>query len=466
MAKTKLLNTSYYSSQGKRPYQEDNLTYGEYFLLVADGVGGLAKGDVASKMVAEHLIEELQSMEPDSELPYEQAMELAVDFIERKLNEYASENSESQNMGSTLAMILKWRGNWYSTHIGDSRCYNIGKNGQIKWKSKDHSLVQELVDKGIISAEEALRHPRKNVITRVIQSGQQAQSKAEVHLLDDVEHGDRFLVCTDGVLESWDESMLIALIHQVDDNEVAMEEIKRTCDKHSADNNTAILATVVLTQTAVPNHPKQTEPSGQEVSTDLAMDASQTNQIISEQVASIEGVSAYSLQEHLILAPAPLEHKRRKRRLSKKSIFLLGFLTALICLILYLYLLPFLKANDKEDLSNHDPSQLSSPQKKSPPKHEVSITHSSTNVSKKDNDSSLAKNEDAVFSSTNGREYVESETFVVLNGDQPDISREENMFNQLKKQRGKTLCLTYLNEFPKGKYAKEVKTICKKILND
>lgn len=462
---TQLINIASYTLQGNRPYQEDSLSVGDHFVLVADGVGGFAKGDVASNLVAQHIIEALQNMEQELELSSEFVIQGAINLAQRKLNDYALENSESQNMGSTLALIVQLRGWWYSVHVGDSRCYHIGKDGQIKWKSKDHSLVQQLVDEGIISQEEAQNHPRKNVITRVIQSGNQNNTEADIHVLAPIQDGDRFFVCTDGVLESWDEEMLIAIIHQSKNTEEAINEIKMACELNSNDNNSAVLATVVVSEHDESNATLLADFGILADPVEDFLGSSQSDKIVS--INEIPNKPNPNLLTESFSKDAYLRQtgKKKKKALSRKSVFLIGVLAALLMILILTYLRPLYKDIISKDLSESEDYDHSPEKRKfnSRPKYKETIASKVTDPKK-------SKNNVVIEEDTLGSERIEkntsSETFVILNSDQPDITREETLYNQIKKKGNKTLCLAYLKEFPKGKYVNEVKTICDKVVND
>lgn len=237
----KLINITSYSHQGKRPYQEDNFVSGDNFLLVSDGVGGSAKGDVASRLVKEHWAKAISENRITLE-NYLDDIQKVVDSCLEEMNEFAQSFPESMGMGATLALLLQLDDKLFSIHIGDSRIYHFSKEGKIKWRSKDHSLVQELVNAGVITEEEAHNHPQKNRITRALIAKPDHNTQAAITELKDFDEGDTFLVCSDGVLESWEDKVLSAYIKKKEDNSKLIIEIEQLCSENSSDNNTAILA--------------------------------------------------------------------------------------------------------------------------------------------------------------------------------------------------------------------------------
>lgn len=243
MKNKNLKNIAAHTHQGKRDYQEDSYASGGDFILVSDGVGGLAKGEIASGIVSElwqKAIEE-EKIRWDS---LDNDVALLVDETIASLNAYAEKIPESESMGATLACAAFIDGRVVAIHVGDSRVYHFSREGHIKWRSKDHSLVQELVDNGVITEEEAATHPRRNIITRVLQAKVGLKMQASIHILENVAVDDILMVCSDGILESWTDEGLSSLMMGGFSMEETMDKIGEYSMVHSSDNNTAIMAQV------------------------------------------------------------------------------------------------------------------------------------------------------------------------------------------------------------------------------
>jgi serine/threonine-protein phosphatase Stp1 len=196
---------------------------------VADGAGGHARGDVASRLV----VDALGSIPPD--LP---AGEVLAQ-VRRKMTEthealLASQVDGRHEISASTVVVLIARGDYYAClWAGDSRGYLL-RDGQLVQITRDHSLVQELVDSGVIKPDEADRHPSANVITRAVGAeGELDLDKVSDRLLP----GDRFLLCSDGLCKTVPEGELAellatspptdrlieaALAHQVRDNVTAV----------------------------------------------------------------------------------------------------------------------------------------------------------------------------------------------------------------------------------------------------
>lgn len=232
-----------HTHQGKRAYQEDSYAYGDNFVLVSDGVGGLAKGDIASKIVVQLWQKTIKERMIKFE-DLEQDIEILVEKTVKNLNSYTQLNPDSEGMGATVACVVCIQGKVIAIHIGDSRIYHFNREGQIKWKSKDHSFVRELIDAGVITEKEATNHPRRNVITRVLQAKRKSDSNASVYVFENVSDGDIILVCTDGIIESWTDENLSNLIKNSLEPKEIISKIGEYSIENSNDNNTAIIAQV------------------------------------------------------------------------------------------------------------------------------------------------------------------------------------------------------------------------------
>jgi len=152
-------------------------------------------------------------------------------------------------MATTLTLSHIRENGIYVAWCGDSRVYQF-RRGQIVFKTTDHSWVNEALKSGIITPEEAINHPKSNIITRAIQ-GTHKPTSAETVLLTDIQQGDIFMHCTDGVLESWNDDDLSALFASENEPEKILQIIKEECSKISKDNFTAIVYLVdeaILTQ--------------------------------------------------------------------------------------------------------------------------------------------------------------------------------------------------------------------------
>jgi serine/threonine protein phosphatase PrpC len=229
----KVNNANFISELGKRNNNEDNCAINpNKTYIVCDGVGGSEKGEVASDLVVREFIYQFNNNDAID------ANE-AIRYVEDKLSEHITQHPETMGMATTLTLAHLKNDSVYIAWCGDSRVYQF-RNGNIVFKTIDHSWVNEAVKAGIITKEEAINHPKSNVITRAIQGSHKPVSIEDVTLTD-LQVNDTFLLCSDGILESWSDDDLIALFTSEKNVDEILNKIKGECALHSKDNFTAIV---------------------------------------------------------------------------------------------------------------------------------------------------------------------------------------------------------------------------------
>ena len=163
--------------------------------IVADGMGGHSAGEIASDLATRTFYLQCISRLLSS-LPNPPVSVLTAAFEKANSNVFESaRNRNLQGMGTTLTAALVVGGDIYVAHVGDSRCYIINTRETIQ-VTKDHSVVQQFIDAGIITPEQAINHPRKNEITRVL--GYSADTTPDTYHLK-LFSGDNILLCSDGL---------------------------------------------------------------------------------------------------------------------------------------------------------------------------------------------------------------------------------------------------------------------------
>ena len=219
------------SEKGKREINEDYLIYHpNKFYAVLDGVGGNGKGQIASKLVGETVKESLLKSK---------SIEEAIDEAEKKLSSYKRKHPSSERMATTIAVAEIIDNSILVSWAGDSRVYQF-RNGKIFFKSTDHSWVADAVKKGILSHLEALFHPKANEVTKSIKDSSKPV-KLEQALIHDIRPNDYFLICTDGITESWIDSDLEELFSSSKTIDIIIQEIVKQCEIFSEDNYSAIV---------------------------------------------------------------------------------------------------------------------------------------------------------------------------------------------------------------------------------
>ena len=207
--------------------------------VVCDGMGGAAAGSLASELTCRTFTSAaLTSIEACRGQKIAQCLSSAADAANRAVFTRAMDNPECEGMGSTLVALYTAGDGVFILNVGDSAAYRI-RSGELRKLTHDHSLVQELVDSGKISAEQARRHPRKNVITRVI--GGDVFVRSDIFECD-AETDDVFLLCSDGLINAVPEEFVLSACRDSDDPEtVCRTLIAAALERGARDNVTAVV---------------------------------------------------------------------------------------------------------------------------------------------------------------------------------------------------------------------------------
>ncbi|GAA0176949.1 Stp1/IreP family PP2C-type Ser/Thr phosphatase [Clostridium sediminicola] len=202
-------------------------------LVVADGMGGHNAGEVASEVAVKTLVDFFNNAKISN--AKEQLIN-AVKTANEKINSLANLNNEYNGMGTTITACLINKNDIYVINVGDSRCY-IVKNGSISRITKDHSLVQELVDIGSITEEEARNHPSKNIITRAL--GTNLDVEVDFYHLENnkISH---ILLCTDGLSNVVTNEEILKVIKKITLDKVCKKLVMMSIEKGSRDNISVI----------------------------------------------------------------------------------------------------------------------------------------------------------------------------------------------------------------------------------
>ncbi len=226
----------HYNHIGKRKRQEDALAISEdnNLFVLCDGVGGSEDGSLASRYACDTIIE-LYNTHLVSNLD-------DLRSIVIKMSESLNQATDKY-VATTLTILCFHLDLAYLVHLGDSRIYYFNANEKELKRTKDHSLVRELYDAGILNSEEEMRsHPLKNKITRSLNSNEVLISRdIDCRIIDNLSAGDKFLLCSDGVTEVFDDVMFKDMFMTKENFNDLGESIKIKTNMYSKDNNSAIL---------------------------------------------------------------------------------------------------------------------------------------------------------------------------------------------------------------------------------
>ena len=212
--------------------------------VLADGMGGYNAGEVASGMATSFIKTELgrwlsEAADNASDADVRRAMDICVDNANRAIFNAANSNPQYQGMGTTLVVAVFRDARLLMGHVGDSRGYRL-RAGRLQQITHDHSLLQEQLDSGLITAEQAALSQNKNLVTRAV--GVEDTVLLETHL-HDVMPGDLYLLCSDGLSDMLDDETIAELLQRGDSlPELAATLIDAANEAGGRDNISVVLA--------------------------------------------------------------------------------------------------------------------------------------------------------------------------------------------------------------------------------
>ena len=225
---------------GPKSRNEDSGYAGPHLLVLADGMGGHAAGDVASSLIVGQLAPlDGESIGAEQALP---ALEKSVRDANSSLRRAMDDDPKLRGMGSTTIAMLRTGNKLAMAHIGDSRAYLL-RDGALSQITKDHSFVQQLVDEHRITPEEAEDHPQRSLVTRVMTG----QDDDEPDLsMRELRAGDRYLLCSDGLSDFVRRDIIEEILSESPNPSAAADRLIEVALKASArDNVTVVVADVV-----------------------------------------------------------------------------------------------------------------------------------------------------------------------------------------------------------------------------
>lgn len=211
-----------------------------YCFIIADGMGGHNSGEVASKMVVELMTEYIQNdyMKLLNGENISDIMKKMIKKANKEVFNNANSNISNRGMGTTLLLAYIRENKIFIGHVGDSRAYRIREN-QIQRVTTDHSYVEELVQTGKVTREEAEKHPKKNIVTRAIGCFENVEiDTSEYNMVN----GDIYLLCTDGLTNMLNENTIKEVVNRSKHPQKACNKlIHLTNEKGGYDNTTIII---------------------------------------------------------------------------------------------------------------------------------------------------------------------------------------------------------------------------------
>lgn len=204
--------------------------------IIADGMGGHKCGEVASKKAVDSVFDHLLKANWETK----DISSLLKDIIE-KVNEevyqFSLLDEATQGMGTTLIITVFKNNKLFIGHVGDSRVYLI-RNNSIEKVTWDHSFIEELVKNGSITRDEAVNHPKKNLITRAV--GYELDLLVDTYELDLVE-SDTVLLCTDGLTNMIEETKILEIINNAENPQAACDTLIENANNRGGEDNVTVV---------------------------------------------------------------------------------------------------------------------------------------------------------------------------------------------------------------------------------
>jgi protein phosphatase len=222
-----------------RTNNEDSAHAGGRLLAVADGVGGMPAGELASDIVIRALAPLAGSEAGGDDLL--RALRDAVEEANRQIRAAGEADPATDGMGTTVTALVLTGDQFALLHVGDSRAYLL-RDGELRQLTKDDTFVQSLVDQGVLTPEEARNHPQRSLITRAVQG----QHVAPTTRMLPVQPGDRYLLCSDGLSDVVPAEAIGQTLRSYADRRQCVEQlVKLALQAGAPDNVTAVLADVL-----------------------------------------------------------------------------------------------------------------------------------------------------------------------------------------------------------------------------
>ncbi|MBE6908336.1 MAG: Stp1/IreP family PP2C-type Ser/Thr phosphatase [Ruminococcaceae bacterium] len=207
--------------------------------VVCDGMGGVNGGQLASSLAVSTFMEELHAR-AHREMTAEQVCEMESACVQRAnavIFERSQQDDDYHGMGTTLVAAVVSPDAAVICNVGDSRCYHIGSEG-IRRVTRDHSVVESLIESGNITPEEARTHPNRNLITRAL--GPDRDIECDCFTLPFAQ-GDRLLLCSDGLIVTMEDDEMLETVRSTSDGEQALSRLVELAKRRGAPDNVTIV---------------------------------------------------------------------------------------------------------------------------------------------------------------------------------------------------------------------------------
>lgn len=207
---------------------------GEYgnLIIVCDGMGGYKGGAIASRLAVESVSEHFKKLGAHYEPKFE--LTQALLYAQESIMTYSSENPDTEGMGTTAVILLIRDSSYWFANVGDSRIY-VKRGGRVTQLTKDHSLVQDMIDSGILTVEQAAEHPKRNIITRALGTG---KFDPDISGPFPLYQQDVFMLCSDGLYHYFTTQEMEKILDM--DPQAACEALVNEANRQGSDDNVTV----------------------------------------------------------------------------------------------------------------------------------------------------------------------------------------------------------------------------------
>jgi len=208
---------------------------------VADGMGGHLAGETASRMACDALLAYYNEGSAENHLSPENLsirLENVIHTASKQISDFAYENREYAGMGTTLSVLILHKENALIAHVGDSRIYRV-RGDEFKQLTTDHTQVQEMVDMGQLTLEEAAYHPLRHILTHAV--GRETGSGTVYTCIEQLQEKDVFLLCSDGLHDMMSDVEIKKVFLKGPSPQAACEKLVAQALKHGGKDNVTVV---------------------------------------------------------------------------------------------------------------------------------------------------------------------------------------------------------------------------------
>ena len=349
------------------PHQEDctfplpgNVKDTDRLFILCDGMGGHDAGEVASATVCEAMGHSVLKAQPDAEgdftdSMFQQALTNAFEALDSK------DTGAAKKMGTTMTFLKLHSHGCTIAHMGDSRVYHIrpGKNAsdtRILFQTKDHSLVNDLIAIGELTEEEAKNSRQKNVITRAMQPHMEHRPKADVYHSADIQPGDYFYLCSDGMLENMENPQICYNFSEAAGTDEEKVHRLTQATSENRDNHTAIIVHIMEVMDPIEGK-KPTPVKTPSAPTPIMAEVHDEDEEDIQEPVPEKGTIAEEKKPIPTPSSAPLPPAKPKRKTRAFLYFIIALIAAFAIAFFLVYFLVLNKGEEKGKTDAQEPVQ-------------------------------------------------------------------------------------------------------------